>query len=172
MEVRKMGRMKPKVDKINSLEQANLVLKEISLVERELEAIDADGQKQINEIKEKTAKKGEELRKFIETCAAMVGAFAEYNKNELFAEKKTVELTFGCFGYRKSTSIHVKKTTLDLLKNQKMFDFIRIKEEPNKEKMAELDDEKLFLVDASRKVKDEFFLEAKKEEINIELLKT
>jgi hypothetical protein len=42
---------------------------------------------------------------------------------------------------------------------------IRIKEEPDKDAMAKLDD------DAVRKVKDEFFLEANNEEINKDLLK-
>jgi hypothetical protein len=46
-----------------------------------------------------------------------------------------------------------------------------VKEEPSKEAMADLDDETLVQVDAVRKVKDDFFCEADKEEINKELLK-
>jgi phage host-nuclease inhibitor protein Gam len=49
--------------------------------------------------------------------------------------------------------------------------YIRVKEEPDKEAMAELDDESLAQVDAVRKVKDAFFCEANKEEVNKELLK-
>jgi hypothetical protein len=45
------------------------------------------------------------------------------------------------------------------------------KEEPDKDAMAEMNDETLAQVDAVRKVKDDFFCEANKEEANKELLK-
>ena len=83
----------------------------------------------------------------------------------------TVELSFGIFGYRKSTSISVRKTTLGLLKKLSLVQYIRIKEEPDKEALAALDDDHLAQVDAVRKVKDGFFCEANREEVNKELLK-
>ncbi len=166
-----MARLKPKVAKINNLEDANLVLKEIGLLEREIEAIDSEAHKLISEIKGDAAKKGEPIRKRITDLSALLGAYAEYNREDLFKDKKTVELTFGIFGYRKSTSISVRKTTLELLKKLNMVQFIRIKEEPDKEAMATLDDEQLAQVDAVRKVKDGFFCEANREEVNKELLK-
>jgi phage host-nuclease inhibitor protein Gam len=163
--------MKPLVGKINSLEDANTALKEIGLLERELEAIDAEAGKAIAEIKAAAVKKGEALRKRIVDNASMIGAYAEYNKADLFRDRKSVEVVFGSFGYRKSTSISVKKTTLELLKKLKLDKYIRIKEEPDKEGMAGLTDETLAQVDAVRKIKDEFYCEANKEEINQELLK-
>jgi phage host-nuclease inhibitor protein Gam len=167
-----MARLKPKLTKINNLDEADLILKEIGIAERELEAIDASAQQKIADIKEKAVKEGEELRNKIAELSSLLGAYAEYNKDEFFKDKKTVELTFGCFGYRKSTSITIKKTTLELLKKLKMFQYIRIKEEPDKEKMADLEDEALATVDAVRKVKNEFFCEANREEVNKELLKS
>jgi phage host-nuclease inhibitor protein Gam len=166
-----MARMKPQVGKIDSLEDANLVLKEIGLLEREIAAIDAEGDKRIAEIKAETAKKGEEFRKRVIDNAALLGAYAQYNRAELFKDKKTVDLSFGVFGYRKSTSISVKKTTLDLLKKLRLKKFIRVKEEPDKDAMAAMTDDALAQVDAVRKVKNDFFCEANKEEINRELLK-
>jgi len=166
-----MARLKPQVGKIDTLDQANLVLKEIGLLEKELEGIDAEAHKQIAEIKADAAKQGETIRKRIADDSALLGAFAEYNKAELFKDKKSVQLSFGTFGYRKSTSISVKKTTLELLKKLNLLKCILVKEEPSKEAMAELDDETLAQVDAVRKVKDDFFCEADKEEINKELLK-
>jgi phage host-nuclease inhibitor protein Gam len=65
----------------------------------------------------------------------------------------------------------VKKTTVELLKKLKLDRYILVKEEPSKEAMADLDDETLHQVDAVRKVKDDFFCEADKEEVNKELLK-
>jgi len=111
-----MGRLKPSVGKIETLDDANSVLKEIGLLEREIESIDSEAHKQIAEIKAEAEKKGKPVRKRIADLAALLGAFAEYNREELFKEKKTVSLCFGSFGYRKTTAISVKKTTVELLK--------------------------------------------------------
>jgi phage host-nuclease inhibitor protein Gam len=166
-----MARLKPNVKKIESLEDANLTLKEIGLLEREMETIDGDAHKQIAEIKTAAVKSGEPIRKRIADLSALLGAYAEYNRAELFKDKKTVQVSFGIFGYRKSTSISIKKTTLDLLKKIGLTEYIRIKEEADKEAMAALDDDALNQVDAVRKVKDDFFCQADKEEINKDLLK-
>ena len=166
-----MARLKPRVGKIKNLDDANLVLKEIGLLERELEAIDADAHKQMAEIKSAAATAGGPIRKRIGDLSSLLGAYAEYNRTELFKDRKTVELSFGLFGYRKSTSISVRKTTLDALKKLFPGQYIRVKEEPDKEAMAALDDDQLAQVDAVRKVKDGFFCEANREEVNKELLK-
>ena len=166
-----MARLKPPMGKIENLDQANLVLKEIGLLEKELEGIDSDAHRQIAEIKEDAAKRGKVIRDRIVDASARLGSYAGYNKEELFKDRKSVQLSFGVFGYRKSTAISTKKTTLELLKKMKLNKCIRVKEEPDKEAMAELDDEPLAQVDAVRKVKDDFFCEADKEEVNKELLK-
>ncbi|GAB6391069.1 MAG: host-nuclease inhibitor Gam family protein [Treponematales bacterium] len=166
-----MARLKPNTRKIESLEEANLVLKEIGLLEREIESIDGEAHKSIAEIKAGAAEKGQPLRKRITDLSALLGAYAEYNWDELFRDRKSVQVSFGVFGYRKSTSIRVKKTTLELLKKQKLTRYVRVKEEPDKEAMAELDDETLAMVDAARKVTDDFFCEADREEVNKNLLK-
>jgi phage host-nuclease inhibitor protein Gam len=166
-----MARLKPNVKKIESLEDANLTLKEIGLLERELETIDGDAHKQIAEIKTAAVKAGEPIRKRITDLSALLGAYAEYNRAELFKDRKTVQISFGIFGYRKSTVITVKKTTLELLAKLGLDQYIRVKKEPDKEAMAAMDNETLSQVDAVRKVKDDFFCEADKEEINKDLLK-
>ena len=166
-----MARLKPPVGKIKTLDEANMVLKEIGILEKELEGIDADAHKRIAEIKTEAAQSGEGIRKRIAENSAVLGAYAEYNKSDLFKDRKSIQLTFGLFGYRKSTSISVKKTTLELLKKLKLVNCIMVKEEPSKEAMAALDDDTLRQVDAVRKIKDDFFCEADKEEINKELLK-
>jgi phage host-nuclease inhibitor protein Gam len=166
-----MARLKPNVGKIKTLEDANLTLKEIGMLEHELAAIDAEADKQIAEIKADTAKQGEKIRKRIVDLSALLGAYAEYNRDDLLKDRKSVDLSFGSFGYRKSTTISVKKTTLELLKKLKLDGYIRVKEEPDKEKLSEMEDDELAQVDAVRKIKDVFFCEANKEEINKELLK-
>lgn len=166
-----MARYKPNIGKIKTLEDADLALKEIGLLEHELEAIDGEANKKIAEIKADCAKQGEGLRKRITDLSALLGAFAEYNREELFKDRKSQKLSFGEFGYRKSTAISVKKTTLELLKKLKLDRYIRIKEEIDKDLMAEMSDESLAQVDAVRKVKDAFFCQANREEVNKELLK-
>ena len=166
-----MARIKPGVKKIETIEDANLVLKEIGLLESELESIDNEAHKAIAEIKSKAASDGEGKRKRIAELSSLLGAYAEYNRSELFKDKKSIQLSFGSFGYRKSTSISVKKTTLELLKKLGLSAYIRTKEEPDKEAMANMDDDALHQVDAVRKIKDDFFCEADKEEINKDLLK-
>lgn len=166
-----MARYKPVQARLESIEDVDASLKEIGLLEKELETIDAEAHRAISEAKETAAKSGEPLRKRIAEISAKIGAFAEYNKEELFKDKKSLELTFGVFGFRKSTSISVKKTTVGLLQRLGLTEFLRTKVEPDKEKMAEMDEETLSQVDAVRKVKDEFFCEPNKEEVNKDLLK-
>jgi phage host-nuclease inhibitor protein Gam len=166
-----MARLKPNVKKIESLEDANLTLKEIGLLERELETIDGEAHKKIAEIKTAAIKVGKPILKRIADLSSLLGAYAEYNRAELFKDKKTVQVSFGIFGYRKSTSISVKKTTVGLLKKLGFEKYIQVKEEADKEAMAAMDNEALAQVDAVRKVKDDFFCEADKEEINKDLLK-
>jgi phage host-nuclease inhibitor protein Gam len=166
-----MARYKPTPEKLETLEDVNSVLRELGILEREIEAIDAEGQKQIGEIKAATAKRGEPLRKKIAELSAKVGAFAEYNKAGLFKDRKSVELTFGIFGFRKSTSISVKKTTVGLLERLGLQKYLRIEKQPDKEAMKEMNDESLAQVDAVRKVKDDFFCEPNREEVNKDLLK-
>lgn len=164
-------RLKPLSGRLESLEDVNLALRDIGLAQKELEAIDTDAHKRIAEIKTDAAKKGEALRNRIAETAGKIQAYAEYNKAELFKDRKTVELSFGLLGFRKSTKISVKKTTLELLKKLHLDGCIRLKEEPDKDAMAALDDETLSSVDAVRKVTDDFFCEAKMEEVNADLLK-
>jgi phage host-nuclease inhibitor protein Gam len=166
-----MARLKPQVGKIKNLEDANLALKEIGLLEHELEHIDAEAHKKIAEIKSESVKLGEGIRKRIVDLSALLGTYADYNREELFKDRKSLVLSFGSFGYRKSTTISTKKTTLELLKKLGKIIFIRTKEEVDKEAMAVMTDEELAMVDAVRKVKNDFFCEANKEEVNKELLK-
>ena len=163
-------RYKPSTTKLECIEDVDLTLKEIGLLERELDSIDSAAHAEIVKIKEKAANKGEALRKKIVELSGKIGAFAEYNREDLFKDRKSLELTFGTFGFRKSTSISVKKTTVGLLKKLNLFDYLNIKETPDKERLAKLDDESLAQVDAVRKVKDDFFCVTNQEQINKELL--
>ena len=181
--------------KIESLDDVNMALKDIGLAQKELDAIDAKANAEIAKIKEKTLKDGESLRTKITESASKIQSYAEYNKDELFKDAKSLELSFGKIGYRKSTKISVKKTTLEMLKKlldgrrlelekaeseekrnaitvliTKIQSCIRVKEEPNKESLGLMDDAFLKTVGASRKITNDFFCEANIEEVNKDLL--
>lgn len=181
--------------KIESLDDVNMALKDIGLAQKELDAIDAKANAEIAKIKEKALKDGESLRTKITESASKIQSYAEYNKDELFKDAKSIELSFGKIGYRKSTKISVKKTTLDMLKKllddrklelekaeseekrnaitvliTKIQSCIRVKVEPNKESLGLMDDAFLQTVGASRKISNDFFCEANIEEVNKDLL--
>ena len=163
-------RIKPQVGKLENLDDVNLALRDIGLMEKELEAIDAKAAKEIAEVKTKAAKDGEELRKEIAATAAKIEAYAEYNKTDLFKDKKSVDLSFGKIGFRQSTKISVKKSTLELLKKLGFIACVRTKEECDKDAMSNLSDDELMSVDAARKISNVFFCEANMEEVNKDLL--
>ena len=95
-----------------------------------------------------------------------VKEFAEANRAD-FADARTRELTFGSIGFRRSTSVAIKRVgdTLAALKQFGLTKCIRLKEEPDKEAMKELDTETLASVGAALQVKDAFGYEIKRDAI-------
>lgn len=163
----KEKRSKPSIEtvKITSLGEADALLKKISDINANLRKIEANADIRVNEIKEAMKAEAEELLEEKEKLEKSLGIYSEYNKSELFSDKKTIELTFGLFGYRQSTSIGTKATTLELLKKHGLEEAIITKETPNKDVMRDWSEEKLKLVDAKRNVEDKFWVEAKSNDI-------
>lgn len=156
---------------IKNLDDANIALAEIGKLQFKLDAIDAKASEKIGKIKEQAAKEGEPARERIRELEQALALFAEYNKAELFKDRKTIALSYGNIGFRLSTKVHIKKTTLELLKKLFGGKGVRIKEEVNKEELAEWDNDALAQVDAAKVSQDTFFYEVNKEEINKELMK-
>lgn len=155
---------------IKNLDEANAALAEIGKLQLALEAIDGKASERIGKIKEGAAKAGEDARNRIQELDAALALFAEYNKTDLFRDKKTINLSYGNIGFRLSTKVSVKKTTLDLLK--KLFpQGLRIKEEIDKEELKNWGDSQLAQVDAAKVEQDTFFYEVNREEVNKDLMK-
>lgn len=155
---------------IKNLEEANLALAEIGRLQLKLEAIDGKASEKIGAIKEKAASDGEDARNRIQELDSALALFAEYNKGELFKEKKTVALSYGNIGFRLSTKVSVKKTTLELVK--KLFPRgLRIKEEIDKDELKTWENSQLAQVDAAKVEQDTFFYEVNREEVNKDLMK-
>jgi phage host-nuclease inhibitor protein Gam len=155
---------------IKNLDDANAALAEIGSLELRLEKIDGEASQRIGKIKEAAASAGEESRDRIKELESALALFAEYNKAELFREKKTIELSYGEIGFRKSTKVSVKKSTIELLKKLFPGKGIRVKEEIDKEALAEFEDGELAQVDAAKVENDVFGYKVNRDEINKRLL--
>lgn len=152
---------------VKTIEEADNSLKEIALRKIELKRIDADAQEAIDLVKEEAAKKAEKFKKEIKEYEEGIVAYAQTNRNELFQKKKTVTLTFGEFGFRKSTSIYVKshEATVNKLKELGKNAAIVIEEKANKNILATFNNKELEEVHCKRKVEDNFWYEIDEEEI-------
>lgn len=190
------NRYKPENGKIESIEDVEQAFTEIRKAETELFKIDSSADVQCAKIREKAASDGEKFRNIINSAVAKIQAFADYNKDELFNKTKSVELENGTFGYRQSTKVSVKKTTLELLHNlintktlqlkettdkeekaklkedlAKLNDCVKIEEKLQKKAIGELSDTDRAEIGAVKIIEDQFFCETKKEEVNQNLLK-
>lgn len=190
------NRYKPENGKIENLEDVNQALYDIKQAEAEIAKIDAAADAQISKIKEKAAKDGEKHRNTIQAMVAKIQAYADYNKDTLFVKAKSIELENGTFGYRLSTKVSVKKTTLELLHKligrttesmkaesdraekarlkeeiAKLEVCIKTEEKLMKASIGELSDEQRIAISATKTSEDAFFCETSKEEVNQDMLR-
>ena len=167
-----MGRTTSNGIILKTLDDADKTLQKICEIESQLEAIDNTADKEIARIKERAAVEGKALRDQKKANISALEAYAAYYREELFKERKSLERPFGTFGYRKAPdSIQVSKETADLLKQQGLDLYLRTKIEPDKEAMLSLSEDTLALVRASRKSKEDFFIETRREQVNQDLAK-
>ena len=116
----------------------------------------------INGVKAFLAAEVKPINEEIDLITRSLDVFSRMHKED-FGDKRSKKLNFGTIGWRKSTAIAIKKTTLELIK--KVFrpslatSCVRLKEEVDKEGLAKLTDEQLADVDARRKETDIFFVE-------------
>lgn len=163
----KEKRSKPQteIQKITSLGEADSVLHQIADLKANVRKAQADADIEVNAVKEKLADQVRPMLEQIESLEKSLNVYSEYNRSELFGDKKTIELQFGLFGYRQSTSVSVKKTTLELLQKHGFDEAISIKPTVNKEIMRSWSTERLALVDATLVVEDKFWIETKENDL-------
>lgn len=164
-------RYKPEVQAIQTIDDADKALAELCGLEGKLEEIDTEAEREIAQIREKATTAGKPLREHIKELNATLKAWAAFHKKDLFKDHKSIERPFGTFGYRKSPArISISKDTIELLKKLGHEECVRIKEEVNKEALRDFTDEELAKVGASRKIKEEFFCQTKREQVNQDML--
>ncbi len=160
-------RMKPDVPiRLKDNEALDKALYEIAQYRQECKRIDSEADARINDVKEAAAQLAEPIREKIEKLEQAIAAYVEYNRPELFKDKKSLELNFGIVGYRQSTRISISnKNTLELLRTLGFAGAIRTTEQVDKTVMAEWPDERLAEVEARKIVEDKFFYEIKEDAV-------
>lgn len=143
-------------------DDADRMVREMGDLQTQVKQAEQSAKDDINETKADLAEKVKPLQEQIKGCVQTLEAFA-VNRKADFKGNKSRKLNFGVVGWRKSTSISIKKTTLELIKKvfskAKAAHFIHTKETVDKEALAKLTDKDLTSVGARRKVKDDFFVE-------------
>jgi len=162
-------RIKPKTIPtvlLGDLDQVDQALYEVAQLKARIKAAEAAAEERINAVKAAAAETAAPHLARIGELERAILTFAESHRDTVFAKgRKSVELQFGSLGYRKSTKISVRKSTLDKLKELGFEDGIRRTEAVNKEALQDWPDDRLTLVDARRQVDDLFWYEVKELEI-------
>jgi len=164
-------RVKPEVNmqKMNDLVEVNEAMKTIRDLKAQIKRFELQAEEKVNEIKQRLSRQLKPLLEKIEPLENGILAFAEYNKDELFKKKKTIDLVFGLIGFRKSTKISIKKTTLELLKKLKFKNAIKVTKTVNKEALKDFTNAMLKKVAAERTSQDHFWYEIKEIEVSKEM---
>jgi len=163
-----VARSKPQVLVIADLKAAEQALSEIAQIERSIKGVEAGLNEIIDRAKAGAKLRTEPLAARRKELEAALAQFAEHNKAELFAKRKSLDLAFGVIGFRLTTSIKAaSKTTwamiLGKIRDYGFSEAIRSKAEVDKEILRGWSDEKLATVGARRDTKDEFYIDIKAE---------
>ena len=153
---------KPVVFHIKDWSDADKIVRNVGILQQQIIEAEASAKEEIDRIKAGLAKKVKPWQDNIKLNVSSIEAFAESHKTD-FKKQRSRKLNFGVIGWRKSTSVSIKKTTLELIKKAfstaKQKVYIRTKETVDKDALAKLTDEQMASVGARRKEKDVFFVE-------------
>ena len=154
-----MARTRIKDEMLNSWEEVDSCLRNIGEIDNRLKKIEADMNDEITRVKAKADDKSKLFLEEKKQLELMIKDYAESNRMDL--DGKTKVMTFGSLGFRKSTSIIVKKVknVLVALRARGMDDCINVKESVNKEALRAYSDEDIVAVGCVKKVDDVFWYE-------------
>ena len=143
-------------------EKADEYIRVIGDLQMQIEQACISAQDDINDRKLKLAEELKPLQEAVKLYQRSLEVFATTHQAD-FGKKRSRKLNFGLLGWRKSTSISIKKNTLELIKaaftKAKAKLYIRTKDAVDKDALAKLTDERLAAIGARRKEKDVFFVE-------------
>ncbi|GAB4221135.1 MAG: hypothetical protein Kow00102_14140 [Spirochaetota bacterium] len=170
-----------KYKSIETLEEANNVLYQIALAQIELDKIDTEAEEKIKLVQKQAEQAGKPYRDEIQKLEEILLKYAEQNK-EIFEEtskRRSQKLTFGIFGFRKSSRIEIENEakTIELIEitKRKLAHQLgldnAIVREPKIKKAAlqKYDDETLQRFGIQRIYEDTFFYETDRDAVNLQL---
>lgn len=166
-----MSRTKPKTPQIANANQADETLAEIASLTRELATIDLEMNTAIDAAKADARDKAAPIQARIKTLGDALGAYATYNKAELFTKVKTINANHGRYGFRKTSSLKPLPKlkwadVLDKVVATKGFAFLlRVKKELNKEAIRELPESQMEQLGCRLVRADEFWYEVEQDEV-------
>jgi len=166
-----MARRKPKnLYPVKDLPAANTAMAMIAELKRKITAIEAQMNEDIDKVKLEAKALAAPLHIRLSEIENGLLAFAEYNKDDLFKSKRSVEIECGSLGYRRSKEVAPKpkktwKMILKTIKEMGFKDAIRTKESVNKDELHGWPDERLDVIGARRVQKDTFWYEVNEQKL-------
>lgn len=145
-------------------EDVNRTLRLMRDAEIEVEKIEGDMNKCINDIKEDAEKRAQPYKDLIKKWELQLKEFVTLNKAELRGKSRA--LTFGSVGFRLSTKLKLPKDegpVIKLLRKMAMGDCINVKESVNKEILKTYDEKTIALVGGTLSTSDTFWYETNRE---------
>ena len=131
-------RHKPNIPLLTT-EEVDDHLRQLGIIEADLESVKANAEKELTEIRERFGRLIYPLSQQKDSIKEKVVHYLEYYRTD-FQEKRSRDLKHGSIGWRKIRSDKlcvVQKKALAALKNLGLSNFIRLKEEVNKDALAE-----------------------------------
>ena len=166
-----MARHKPDPLIVANLEEATAAVGEIAALDRNIQAVEADMQAEIDVAKARARARAEGLQARRKELADAVGVFAKLNKDTLFRDVRTLDLGYGKIGFRLSNPSIVQDRgvteamSLAKLHELGLTDGIRVREELARDVLLGWPDERLVLAGVKRRQRDTFFIETAREKL-------
>ncbi len=159
-----MARSKPKANIIQDMAQADEVLARIGMLQRSISQIEGQMNASIDKAKAEAKELSAPIKAQIKELETALATFAEFNKADLFTKKRSMELDFGIFGFRKSSKLKTKTKwkwdmVLEKIKEYGFLKAIRLKEDVNKDELRTWPRERLDSVGVELQETDEFYYE-------------
>ena len=146
---------------LKSWDEVNDALREVAEIDMQIEAMEAEANRQIAAIKDALQSQAQPLLDRKDVLGRLMKEFSETRKTTDFAGRKTLSFMFGQLGFRQSTKIVVRnvKAVIEALRGKAMADCIIVEEKVSKENLAGYDDATLASVGVKRQSEDTFWYE-------------
>jgi len=153
---------KPAIIPINDWGHADNIVRKTGDLQQKINQAEHQAKDDINKIKAALAIAVKPFQEELKLLICSLEAFAN-SRREDFKKARSRKLNFGVLGWRKSSSVSIKKNTLERIKKvlskAKARACIRTKESVDKDALAKFTDGQLASVGARREEKDVFFVE-------------